>query len=553
MHDRNEAALLRAREKARRRRRRLILDDDGDDRNEAALLRAREKARRRRRRLILDDDGDQVYYVGEEASPDEFLATRYGPWLDGTPVDSVAWCMMWGIGWSRALAAESYENDPKEMSTRYWHTQMLGTPLTTRMPDPTPVVIDYCRRHEMEIFGSIRMNDTHDAFGQPFNELVYPLKVKHPEFLLGDESSRPEPRSSLAKWMWSGLDYAHPEVREDRYWWIDHTAGSYDLDGVDLNFFRWPWFFKAGEEEASMPLMTDLIRRARRRLDEIGKERGRPMLLGVRVPGTVQVCRNIGLDIETWLEEGLIDRMLTGGGLVAHSTPAEELIGLGHRHGVPVYPCISCGSCGSPEALRAAASNLWHAGADGLYLWNYHYLFMYAGTSTHLRGRPRPEDYRYLAEIGEPSRLASLDKIFAVNPPEHVLRDLWAFLRASAPVPLPLEITGGPTDPHMVPVRIGDNIQEAADRGILKSLSLGLKFERSVNQQGLEVRFNGEAVGDGIASPDDSGRIDFTLKPAIVKQGVNQLAVAMRECASVPEAGPRLVQIYVTVRYRPTA
>ena len=42
----------------------------------------------------------------------------------------------------------------------------------------------------MEIFASIRMNDTHDAFGKPHGRLDYPLKLEHPEWLLGDESSK---------------------------------------------------------------------------------------------------------------------------------------------------------------------------------------------------------------------------------------------------------------------------------------------------------------------------------------------------------------------------
>jgi len=538
--------------------------------DDAALLRAREKARRRQRRLILNDDGDNAHYIGPEDGPEEFLATRCGPWLDGTPVHSVAWCLIWSVGWSRALDAWATAGfpstgfprklDPEQMAPRYWQTQMLGTPLTAKMPDPTPVMVDYCRRHNLEIFGSLRMNDTHDAFGQPFRKLVYPLKVKHPEFLLGDEKSDSEPRAtSLAKWRWSGLDYAHAEVREDRFWWINNTATKYDVDGVDLNFFRHPWFFKLGEEQRNMPLMTDLIRRARRRFDEIGRERGRPMLLGVRVLGNVEICRNAGLDVETWLEEGLIDRLIIGGLYVSTCTGAEELIELGHRYGVPVYPSFRCDSPlfgiglhkggeppHGPEAMRGHAANLWNAGADGLYLWNYHYI----RTSKHPRGRPRPEDYRFLSEIGEPSRLARLDKIFVVNPSDENLKGIWPFFLASAPLPLPVPIAAASAQRHAVSVRIGDDIQTAADGGALKSLSLGLKLDADPTRLGLVVRFNGQRVGDGARRADDSNWIDFPLQPAIVKQGINQLEVAMREPGPKTEDAPQLVQVWVTVRYK---
>ena len=75
------------------------------------------------------------------------------------------------------------------------------------------------------------------------------------------------------------------------------------------------------------------------------------------------------------LRDGLVDRLLTGGGYVCYSTPAEQLIRLGHRYNVPVYPCINCPANYTlgGNNLRAAASNFWWAGADGLYLWNFQY------------------------------------------------------------------------------------------------------------------------------------------------------------------------------------
>lgn len=295
--------------------------------------------------------------------PEAFLSLRMHGCRDAG-VNSLAWCMMWAI----AIKGKS--------PTRYWQTQMQGTPLTPAMPDPTPAVAEFCRRNDIEIVGSLRMNDCHDAFGMPFPKLAYPLKVEHPEMLIGEESQRGGPDDGLAAAMWSGLDYAHEKVRADRLWWIENSAKNYDLDGLDLNFFRMPWLFKLGEEEKNIPLMTGFLRQARKRLDEISRLRGRPLLLGVRIPGTLEACLRMGIDIETWLREGLIDRLLTGGGYVCYSTPAEELVALGHRYEVPVYPCINCP--GSSQLgngnLRAAASNLWWAGADGIYLWNFHYL-----------------------------------------------------------------------------------------------------------------------------------------------------------------------------------
>ncbi|MDP7163192.1 MAG: hypothetical protein QF792_06845 [Phycisphaerae bacterium] len=72
---------------------------------------------------------------------------------------------------------------------RYWQTQRCGVPFLPDIPDPTPVVVQFCRRHGMEVFGCIRMNDCHDAFGLPFDRLVYPLKAESPH--PGESSSAP--------------------------------------------------------------------------------------------------------------------------------------------------------------------------------------------------------------------------------------------------------------------------------------------------------------------------------------------------------------------------
>ena len=492
--------------------------------SDTASLEVRRKVAWRRRPLILDDDGD-VVYVDEtfEGGPEAFLEQRLGDCL-AAGVDSYAWCIMWGI----AKAGKT--------PTRYWQTQMQGIDFQESMPDPTIVVADYCRKNNIEIFGSIRMNDCHDAFGYlPFPKPVYPLKVEHPEMLLGDESQRGTVYDGLTAAMWSGLDYAYKEVREDRLWWIENTAKSYDVDGVDLNLFRMPWYFKLGEEEKNMPLMTELVREARRRLDEIGRHRGRPMLLGVRIPGTLAACNLIGLDVETWLRERLVDRMLTGSGWMCYSGPAEELVELGHRFEVPVYPCIECHESANifklgGGNLRGAAANLWSSGADGLYIFNFWYLPA-PGTRRYSRGfgsrlgfgRSAPEIYnKYLKEIADPEKLKYLDKSFAVN-----TRGLEQYQRASAPAPLPAVFQNRAGQYSCsIPVHIGDDIGDAVRKGKLRDIVLRLQISDGVCDKDLAVTFNdahAKTIVDGEGMMVDYHSLK--IEPRAVKQGVNQIKV----------------------------
>ena len=483
-------------------------------------LSQRRQAAQRLRPLILDDDGDMVYDARTAGGPGAFLQLRHTDLLD-TPVNSLAWCIMWGIAKGTAE------------SVRYWQTQQLDVSFHEDMPDPTPVVERFCHQHDIEVFGSIRMNDCHDAFGMPSRNLLYPLKVEHPELLLGDETQRGGVADGLQAAMWSALNYALPEVRRDRLGWIEHTATAYDLDGVDLNFFRMPFLFEPGQEEANLIVMTEFMREARRIVDAASQRRGRPLLLGVRVPDTVETCLGIGIDLAAWLREYLVDRVLSGGGYASLCMPAEELIELGHRHDVPVYPCINCpgtfslGAGEGFESLRGAAANFWHAGADGIYLWNYQYL-----DTPHLAyGQPTPDDYTHLAELADPVRLARLDKVFGVNPAT------WEqYARASAPCPLPRALDDRE---FSLEIRIGDDLSSAA------RVELELDFDQAVSGDRCRVQF-GDRVFEGV----DVQSVGLSLDPISLCRGKNRLAIAVSSRGTAAERPLVLQGVRVRVCYR---
>ncbi len=503
------------------------------------LEQARRRAVERRRRLILDDDGDLVYDPEAARGAEAFLGLRLRPIL-GTPVDSIAWCIMWGIA-----------QGPGQ--TRYWQTQQQNRPLNEAIHDPTPVMVEGIHRRGLEVFGSIRMNDTHDAFGMPEGKLVYPPKVDHPEWLLGEQSQKGSPFTTLEAAMWSGLNFALPEVREDRLWWVRHSAENYDLDGIDLNFFRMPWYFKPGEEEAGAPLMNDLVQGAHRVVRKVSESRQRPLLLGVRVPGTLQACNRIGLDVETWLKQGWVDRMLIGGGYTVFTNPARELVNLGHRHDVPVYPCINCGLkvFGSDETMRGAAANIFSAGADGIYLWNYHY----RQVPMLAYGRPVPDAYGLLEDIQSASSLKFRDKRFGVD----YIQDIGPYAIASHPGQLPLELSrGNPGPAAVVELPVGDDLEAAGGVDRPGAVRLALDVEGLNRGERIAARLNGgelalEAVEPaGADAPEDLKRLGCPVQAAMVRQGMNRLEVRVQKGGRGGD-GLRLRGAWLTVRYSPAA
>ena len=50
-------------------------------------------------------------------------------------------------------------------------------------------------------------------------------------------------------------------------------------------------------------LLTDLQRAIRHMTDELGEQRGRPCFVAARVAGSLEMCRHIGYDIPTWIDE----------------------------------------------------------------------------------------------------------------------------------------------------------------------------------------------------------------------------------------------------------
>jgi hypothetical protein len=295
-----------------------------------------------------------------------------------------------------------------------------------------------------------------------------------------------------------------------------------------------------------MPLMTELIRNARSVLDKASSDKGRPVLLGVRTPGTLKTCHRIGLDIETWLKENLVDRLLIGGGYTPFTNPAEELVKLGHQYGVPVYPCINCGVLNafspSDEAMRGAASNIFWAGADGIYLWNYHY----RNIPKLSYGRPETEAYQLLDEIQSASALTHKNKLFAVD----YVGNIGPYAIASYPGQVPLELDGTNKN-ETIHIRVGDDLESAERAGHLKRAELLLGVSGYAKGDRLALHLNDTALEPGSAevlAEGGSTQIRSPLSASVVRQGMNRLDLSVAERRS--DSSPlTLEQVWLEVEY----
>ena len=152
-----------------------------------------------------------------------------------------------------------------------------------------------CHHHGMEGWISVRMNDVHDV-DLPTSPQLDTFWKQHPDF-------RRVPYR-FSRWFDRQLDYARPEVRQHYWILLEEIGNRYDLDGLELDFMRFPYHFRIGQELAGGELLTAWLLEVRGLTDAAAKRLGHPVRLGVRVPAEPETARQMGLDAVRWAREG---------------------------------------------------------------------------------------------------------------------------------------------------------------------------------------------------------------------------------------------------------
>ena len=510
----------------------------------AAMAALRKSAIRRRRRLIYNNDGDDAAEPGAD-TPEGFLSKRSRPLL-GTQVDSVFYCTGVTTMFSHlAKVGENYgefchrvENDPNiDMKMARLFAKNIAA-LKAAGHDTLATTADFCHRNRLEVFFSHRINDRHDTFRHwEFSR----WKREHPQFLLGKKENMRNYPSSDPRYWWSVLDFEQPEVRDYLCRIQEDVCDRYDVDGMDIDYFRAPMFFRPNLDRRpatpeQVEIMTDFQRRLRDIHLRAGTKRGRPILTSVRTPVTLVACRHVGIDIRRWLSEGLIDLLIVGGGYVPFTQPLEEIVDLAHGAGVPAYPTISESGMrgpdkryGSVEAWRGAASNIWQAGADGIMSFN---LF------------PSEREPRFM-DIGSPETLANRDKLFVIEPDKRNDGVLSQSISQSQLLPITIPGDGKPVTAALP---IGDDLPAAGKHGSLKSANLWVHLSDGDAVENVEMKLNGAPLTP-IQRDAKTGWITCRPLPEQYQPGRNDLSFRMMRQASGVKAPVDIIHVEAKVSY----
>ncbi len=526
----------------------------------------REKARWRKRRIIYNNDGDDVIEARPEGAEHEhdvaeslmvrktgdtvqdFLDARSTP-LIGSQVDS---------NWFASAMAGLTFSHPTKLGGFYGK----GVPLELVEKygrDPLEIQLDFSREHGMEAAWGLRMNDVHDAFpmgSRRYNYGLAKFKRENPEYMMGREGDWEKYGRSNLRCAWTRLDFAIPEVREHIFAIIEEVAENFNVDLIGMEFFKyWPFFRESLDGDPVEPehveIMNDLLRSIRRMADDVASRRGRPLLLAAHTPFSLEDCVHVGVDLETWLQEGLIDQFIPGGNHESVFRDSyTDIIALGHKYEIPVYPCITWAfwdrwvfhtlsdgkyrqfddwletlyggqpeRVGKPEyvslfngwegsfpAWRGAAINMFDAGADGLYLFN-----------------PALGEPRVWREIGEAATMAGKDRLYGIDRFEG-----------------PNSFTETPE--AALPVSVGFQVGEDVGSAGARSIDFSLHLWNHVAGDDLSVKLNEASVeglepADPDRNPEEGQWLQGKLNAKQINRGENRLEVAVKkrgESASSP-------------------
>ena len=301
-----------------------------------------------------------------------------------------------------------WRSDSFQYDQRWQHQKFL--PMLDAGIQPLQVLLDHSRKRDMAFLAGFRMNDNH-----PFPKFADFIE-SHPEWQLTDprEESYREGKP---------LDFTFDEVREFVFEVMQEVVSHFDVDGLEMTFREFGYFpFPEGRDRTH--LMTDLVRRVRGLLDERSESAGRRILLGARVFSTVDECLDMGLDVPTWIAEGLIDYLSPGDTMFSDfNTPYAEFATLTRNSRCMLYPGLYPWTSHrmrmqeeaekrvllTPSHQRALAQTFYGAGADGISFYNYFH--------GHLRYPPFfPQTLQVFHELRDPERVALGDRHYIFDP-----------------------------------------------------------------------------------------------------------------------------------------
>ncbi len=474
-----------------------------------------------KKRFAANNDGcDALYFPRKEKLTAESFLKQRTTELANSQVNTIFYCTIssgFGQFTHNTKVGEVLKHSPADFGIAP-NKRNITSELIAMKTDPLQLVVDYGHARDQEVFWSMRMNDTHDVAHTPEKPyFLFPqLKKDHPDWLVGSHLKRtPYGR-------WSSVDYARKEIRDLAFRYIEEVCQNYDVDGIELDFFRHLCYFKSvanGKKatQQELDLMTGLMQLIRKMTEEEGIKRGRPILIAIRVPDSIEFCQAIGFDLDRWMDSDLFDILITTGYFRLNKW--EQSVAIGKKYGVAVYPCLSDSRVlgesrfyrRSLEGLRGRAMKAWQAGANGLYTYNHF--------------NPNSPMWK---ELGNPDTIRYKKKLYFVtvrdgNPSRWLIKgDSYRTIPILTPSH-PKAITPGNELSFNLP--IADDVQAAQQSGHQPKVVLHLEAPKVIQPSQIVVWMNGTVLEKCTQAKN---WLDYEVPVSKLKQGDNQISIRMK-------------------------
>ena len=455
--------------------------------------------------VIYNDDADLAFVVPDRVQSEALLRANIAALAD-TPVKTLVYC----IGMGGDLLYYN-TNVASRVGWRQAPDEVPGSLLAKRMEnarvclaqgaDAVRTAGEMAKALGLRFIPSLRMNDAHFMVDPDRHSMTSEFWFAHRDRYIIKESPL-----AFQKAYGNLLDYTHAAVRQLRLDTVfEALERNRDLvDGFELDFNRFQVFFPKGRAGAGAPLMTELVRSVRVRLDQLARETKRPMFLFVRIPPSLTDATTAGLEVERWMREGLVDMVSPAQIMtLAGDMPIADLAELGRRYRVAIHPSLYPRTSwrlafppqsetryagakvtrdATLEEIRGAAANYFRMGVAGFYLFNFYNAF----------GSARPHDgrlYQVFRDIARNDNLVGQAKVYAVT--KSYYHDGPGSYAYGKPLPAPIDPVAG----LQVVVAVAED--PAASPFPLRTCELRLGFRGVPAEARLTVRWNEKVVFEG--------------------------------------------------------
>ena len=395
--------------------------------------------------------------------------------LIGTPVEAIMFC----LGDGRTVLHETEVGELWGTPTEQWghlifrRAHQNARQLIEAGQDPLRLICERARTKGFQLYPTLLVQQGSGERGQDTRGSNFRFDNKHLEIGARGDLTAAWPGRA-------GLDFAHQEVRQERYALVEETLEKYPVDGFELQLNYMPYYFHPDRVEAGVSIMTDWIAHVSQAVEESGDHRE----LAVRVPGNIETCLERGMDLKAWIDQGLVDVIIAecygpGGSLdqAADFTPlVEAAAGSACRIHAALTPHVDSDrlSAAPIAMIRAAATNYWAQGIDGLYLTQWFTEWPYESSF-----------YEKLREVVDPEVMAPKDKFYFVPTATGRYPD-----QEGAQLPIELE-EGQAATVHFT---VADDLQRWDEAGRVHEVLLRVRLGETTELDRLTFNFNGRPL-----------------------------------------------------------